>query len=96
MLTLHDVQSFFQNRKSKTFCDPLPDPRYGSIKCSNRDHAGNYNIGTRCTFYCDEHYQLEGTSKTTCNKKGSWTSGQIPECVRIDSKLVAGKFCFKN
>ena len=92
VITLQDVSAtFFNYRKSKSFCNPLPDPRYGYVECNNRDYSGNYNIGTRCTFHCDENYELEGTSKTSCNKKGDWTSRQIPECVRNDSKLVAGE-----
>ena len=35
--------------------------------------------------------RVKGTSKTSCNRKGLWTSRQIPECVQIGNHLIPGK-----
>jgi hypothetical protein len=85
--TLLDFDGY---RKSK-FLDINGRFRYGYVECDNQDWNGNLNIGSRCYFYCNANYELEGTSRTSCNKKGSWTSRSIPECVRRNSRLIAGK-----
>ena len=38
-----------------------------------------------------EMNRVKGTSKTSCNRKGLWTSRQIPECVQIGNHLIPGK-----
>ena len=40
--------------------------------------------------------RVKGTSKTSCNRKGLWTSRQIPECVQIGNHLIPGKSLFSS
>ena len=52
-------------------CEPAYEaPNYGSVTCTD----GN-NLGSQCTFACDDGYKLIGEHKSTCDLiwEGFWS-----------------------
>ncbi|XP_070579478.1 sushi, von Willebrand factor type A, EGF and pentraxin domain-containing protein 1-like isoform X2 [Ptychodera flava] len=64
-------------------CSPLLEPLHGYIRCQ-----GNNEVGTTCTYYCDEgfsistgsqHRECQSSSRSGYDRRPSW-SGQEPQC----------------
>ena len=48
-------------------------------------------IGSKCTFTCKKGFEINGTSRTSCNKKALWTSRIIPECINSKNIMQPGE-----
>nr|XP_039271172.1 sushi, von Willebrand factor type A, EGF and pentraxin domain-containing protein 1-like [Styela clava] len=62
---------------TKVQCPPLEAPSNGEIFCTE---AASYQ--SKCSFYCNEGYQLVGEAETICLHDRSWTE-KTPSCERI-------------
>nr|XP_028567204.1 sushi, von Willebrand factor type A, EGF and pentraxin domain-containing protein 1 [Podarcis muralis] len=59
-------------------CPKLFAPQNGHINCS----LSGISYKTVCLMTCDEGYELEGSSKLTCQSNSQW-DGKEPKCVEL-------------
>ncbi|KAI8509313.1 hypothetical protein Bbelb_131610 [Branchiostoma belcheri] len=65
-------------------CPRLSAPNHGSLLPKNRCTKKKVPYGASCQFSCEDGFQLEGTSDTTCNNSGEWDNlTEEPVCKDI-------------
>ncbi|XP_039264718.2 uncharacterized protein LOC120340508 [Styela clava] len=67
------------------FCTPLIRPFNGGIYPSLCTNSSAIRPGSRCFYYCDSNYILDGSS-VTCSSNGQW-KGIIPLCKKTCAPL---------
>uniref|UniRef100_H2Z344 Sushi domain-containing protein n=1 Tax=Ciona savignyi TaxID=51511 RepID=H2Z344_CIOSA len=65
------------NRISNECSPPHSNPRFGEVTCSKSNE-----IGSLCSFKCDDGYVMSGASTSTCGENGAWSS-PAPSCASI-------------
>jgi len=69
-------------------CDALVAPEFGTMMCS----TDNNEVGTMCSFSCNQGYQLVGAEMATCLAAGFYDQ-MVPTCQLITCKaLIAPAF----
>ena len=58
-------------------CGLLPEPRHGSVVCSD---GGTF--GSTCRFSCETGYSLVGSKERSCEADHAW-SGSQPFCLQV-------------
>ena len=70
-------------------CPALPSISNGDITYTKDEMNGNYPIGTRALFQCDDGYVLQGSHGSTCqllgilDSLGIWDKNR-PKCTSND------------
>ncbi|XP_029470754.1 sushi, von Willebrand factor type A, EGF and pentraxin domain-containing protein 1 [Rhinatrema bivittatum] len=64
-------------------CPKLHAPEHGYVNCS----TSNASYKTECYVTCHEGYQLEGSSKLTCQGNSQW-DGKWPRCEEIHCPVI--------
>merc|ERR1712136_512297 len=69
-------------------CDALVAPEFGTMMCS----TDNNEVGTMCSFACNQGYQLVGAEMATCLVAGFYDQ-MVPTCQLITCQaLIASAF----
>ena len=58
-------------------CEDLETPSNGYVKCSSSNQSLQYQ--DRCTFQCNDGYELQGSVIRQCEARGEW-SGSRTQC----------------
>ncbi len=66
-------------------CAPLPPIAHGRAEPPACQLPGPAKVGTKCEFYCDRGYGLDGPRATRCTRKQRWRNleKKNPKCIRL-------------
>lgn len=65
----------------KDYCQPIPPPRNGEVRCAKSRHRTQMFYKTKCSFTCHPGFELTGPVTKVCNGSGLWDEG-TPICSR--------------
>ena len=76
-------------------CQDLETPSNGNIICSSSNRSQQYQ--DRCTFQCNEGYELQGSVIRQCEASGEWSGNEtqcnIRHCPDITTLVPNSRSC---
>ena len=76
-------------------CEDLETPSNGSINCSSNNQLLQYQ--NRCTFQCNDGYELQGSVVRQCETSGEWSGSRtqcnIRHCPNITTLIPNSRSC---
>lgn len=68
-------------------CPPPVAPQRGQVSCPSTSDRTPHPQGSRCTYSCEEGYDLQGALDIECTKSGDWSS-TTPTCTVVKCPLL--------